>query len=78
MNGFLVGIAVAAGKHIIPIMSQDMTLPFDVQHLDALLYSDLDELKRKLIVSVRGTLRKPKKRSVIKEPKLELLLIDHE
>jgi hypothetical protein len=72
------GIAVALKKRIVPIIRKGMNLPFDVQHLDADIYEDLDDLKEKLEASVRSTLLKPNREEIIKEPRLELSLLDSE
>ena len=72
------GIAVAASKNIIPLMRRDMKLPFDVQHLDAILYGHPDELRTKLMAVVQETREKPIKRRFVKEPNLDLLLLDSE
>lgn len=69
------GIAVAACKNIIPIMRKDMKLPFDVQHLDVILYENPDELRENLTIAVKETRGKPRRRGFVKEPDLELLLI---
>ena len=55
------GIAVALGKPIIPIVRKGFRLPFDIQHLDAIIYTDKLDLKKKLKPSIRSTLTKKKK-----------------
>lgn len=70
------GIAVAANKNIIPVMRRDMKLPFDVQHLDAILYTPLDELRTKLMVAIQEIINKPNRRRFVKEPDIELFLVD--
>lgn len=55
------GMAVALGKNIIPIIHSGFRLPFDVQHLDAIEYDDINDLKRKLKSSVLATLKKKTK-----------------
>ena len=57
------GMAVALGKHVIPIIRKGLRLPFDVQHLDAIVYDNIDDLKRKLKKTIVATIKKaPKKR----------------
>jgi hypothetical protein len=72
------GIAVALGKKIIPVIRKDMKLPFDVQHVDAITYENHAELQKKLKSAVRVTLLKGISRHLLKMPKLRLLLIDGE
>lgn len=75
---FEYGIATAMRKNIIPIMVKHTTLPFDVQHLDVVTYGDFEELRKKLIISIREILSKESRESIVKMPKLGLLLIDEE
>lgn len=42
------GMAVALKKPIIPVIRRGSKLPFDVQHLDAIIYDDALDLKEKL------------------------------
>jgi len=55
------GMAVALEKHVIPVIRSGFRLPFDVQHLDAIIYDDLLDLNGKLKSSIRSTLQKKKK-----------------
>lgn len=55
------GMAVALGKNVIPAIRKGLELPFDVQHLDAIVYADLDDLKKKLRKSIVATLKKKPK-----------------
>jgi hypothetical protein len=58
------GMAVALKKQVIPIICSSLRLPFDVQHLDAIVYDNLDDLKGKLKKTIAETLRKtPRKKS---------------
>lgn len=52
------GMAVAQGKSVIPILKRGFKLPFDVQHLDAIIYDDIEDLKIKLKAPIVATLRK--------------------
>lgn len=71
------GIAVALEKKVIPLIRKDMEPPFDIQHLDAIPYANLEELQEKLRSSVKATLvRGIRPKATIKMPKLSLLLID--
>jgi predicted nucleotide-binding protein len=54
------GMAVALGKKVIPVIRKDFDLPFDVQHLDAISYESIPDLKGKLEKSIRATLKKEK------------------
>jgi len=64
------GIAVALGKPIIPIVREDWSkLPFDIQHLDAIMYTDKLDLK-KLKPSIRLTLTKKKKEFKVFDSKI--------
>ena len=57
------GMAVALGKQVIPIIRKGLRLPFDVQHLDAIVYDNLDDLKHRLKKTIVATIKKaPKKR----------------
>jgi hypothetical protein len=51
------GLAVALGKKVIPLVRKDMKPPFDVQHLDAILYENGTDLKEQLTPIVRETLK---------------------
>lgn len=55
------GIAVALEKPVIPVIRSGFRLPFDVQHLDAITYDNLLDLKEKLKNSILSTLKKKKK-----------------
>jgi len=71
------GIAVALEKKVIPLIRKDMKPPFDVQHLDAIPYANLEEFQEKLRSSVKATLVKGiKPKATVKMPKLGLLLVD--
>jgi hypothetical protein len=54
------GIAIALGKPVIPIIRSGLRLPFDVQHLDSIIYTDLSDLKKKLKNTILPTLEKKK------------------
>lgn len=64
------GIAVALGKPIIPIVRKGFSLPFDIQHLDAIIYTDKLDLKKKLKPSIRSTLTKKKKEFKVSDSKI--------
>lgn len=69
------GLAVAQGRGIIPIIRRGLNMPFDVQHLDAIIYDDLDDLKTKLKKSIVGTLRKiPKAKLEINNSEFQKLI----
>lgn len=70
------GIAISLRKRIIPIMREGTKLPFDIQHLDAMPYNGLEELKNKLTEAVKATLLKPSMEKIAKVPMLGLLLVD--
>jgi hypothetical protein len=55
------GMAMALEKHVVPIIRHDLKLPFDVQHLDAIIYSNLSELREKLKQAILPILSKKKK-----------------
>lgn len=54
------GLAVAQGKCVIPVIKRGLVLPFDVQHLDTIIYNDIDDLKIKLKAPIVAVLRKQK------------------
>ena len=64
------GMAVALGKNVIPVVRKDFDLPFDVQHLDAIYYENITDLKGKLEKSIQATLRKEKEDAVAKNSEL--------
>jgi len=64
------GIAVALGKPIIPIVRKGFSLPFDIQHLDVIIYTDKLDLKKKLKPSIRSTLTKKKKEFKVSDSKI--------
>lgn len=70
------GVAIGVRKRVIPIIKEGARLPFDIQHLDAIMYANQDDLREKLKVSVLELLTKPTSKSVVKEPDLELALLD--
>jgi|GEM_PF-3107539 len=73
------GIAVARKKRIIPLIRGEMMpLPFDVQHLDAIVYNNEEDLKNQLRDTIDATLGKPIREDTIKSPELELALLDGE
>lgn len=45
---FELGMAVAFGKALIPIIRKATKLPFDFQHIDAVVYTDNKDLRKKL------------------------------
>ena len=55
------GMAKALEKPVIPVIRSDLKLPFDVQHLDTIIYYDLSELRKKLKDSILPMLTKSKK-----------------
>jgi len=55
------GIAKALQKPVIPLIRSDLRLPFDVQQLDAIIYDDLLDLRKKLRNSILPMLTKSKK-----------------
>lgn len=57
------GMAVAFGKNVIPIIKKGLDLPFDVQHLDFIVYENIIELKKKLKKVVVATLKKPPRKT---------------
>ncbi len=71
------GLAVAFGKNVIPIIRKDLELPFDIQHIDAILYNTLEELGSKLTSSINALLVKGiKPKEIVKTPKIRLLLFE--
>jgi len=42
------GMAVAFGREFIPILRKETRLPFDLQHIDAVIYDDTLDLRKKL------------------------------
>jgi len=71
------GIAAAFEKKLIPLFRGDMKPPFDVRHLDAIPYYDLEEFQEKLRSSIEASLTKGiKPKTVVKTPRLQLLLVD--
>jgi len=58
---FEFGMAVALRKHVIPVIRGGSKLPFDVQHLDAIIYNDVLDLKEKLKKPIRLSLTKREK-----------------
>jgi hypothetical protein len=70
------GIAVTFGKKVIPIIKKGFELPFDIQHLDTIVYSDIAELQKALTDSIRIYLVKGKPTFIqhTRQPKLELAL----
>ena len=72
------GMAIALRKRVIPIMRKHVKLPFNVQHLDAIPYESLDDLKEKLTTAARETLVKASRERIVKMPRIGLLLIDEE
>lgn len=68
------GMAVAFGKNVIPIVRKGYELPFDVQHLDSIIYASLPELKSKLKKVIVVTLQKtPKKVVAVSTKVIELI-----
>ena len=55
------GLAVAQKKGVIPIFKRGFTLPFDIQHLDAIVYDDIDNFKESLKKAIVARLRKQTK-----------------
>ena len=72
------GIAIALRKKVIPIMRENLKLPFDIQHLDAIPYQNIGDLKEKLTEAVKATLLKPSREKIAKMPRIGLLLVDQE
>lgn len=72
------GIAIALMKRVIPLMREDLKLPFDIQHLDAIPYENIGNLKEKLTEAVKATLLKPSREKIAKMPRIGLLLVDQE
>jgi hypothetical protein len=68
------GLAVALGKNVIPIVRKGFKLPFDVQHLDAIVYDTLDDLKDKLTKAVVASVRKKPKHIEVVNPELVKLI----
>ena len=52
------GLAIAFRKKTIPIARKGIGLPFDVQHLQTILYKDLDDLQQQLRPAIKGTIEK--------------------
>jgi hypothetical protein len=59
------GMAVAFGKSVIPVIRSGSKLPFDIQHLDAIVYDNVNDLKRKLKKSIVATLKKKTREVVV-------------
>ena len=55
------GMAVALKKPVIPVIRSGSKLPFDVQHLDAIVYNDALDLKEKLKKPILSSLTKREK-----------------
>jgi len=53
-------MAIAQGKSVIPVIKRGLKLPFDVQHLDVIIYDNIEDLKTKLKAPIVATLRKQK------------------
>jgi hypothetical protein len=64
------GMAMALEKPVIPIIRHDLKLPFDVQHLDTIIYNDLSDLRKKLKPSILPILSKKKKEFKTNDSKL--------
>ena len=52
------GLAVAHGKEVIPVIRNGAILPFDIQHIDAVIYENNDDLKNKLRKSIVAVIRR--------------------
>lgn len=64
------GMAMVLEKPVIPIIRHDLKLPFDVQHLDTIIYNDLSDLRKKLRHSILPILSKKKKEFKTNDSKL--------
>jgi len=67
------GMAVAQGKNVIPVIRRGLKLPFDVQHLDAIIYDNVDDLKKKLKKAIVATLRKKPKEGKATRPNSDIV-----
>jgi len=67
------GMAVAIGKNVIPVVHKGLRLPFDVQHIDAIYYDSIRDLKRKLKKPILANLRRKPKEAAITAADSELV-----